>query len=145
MLKSIGYPPSSPGMNVPRVRVRNVDGKWTKPRSVSWVRPLRMPLEPGARMDLEIWEAGSPPIDEPSWVPSAPPTAQKGKPGNENGSLFSRRLLVPEWDIYLVILHARGEEAQRWFGRRNWIEAGWVSEYPPLAKKLAKAKPWSAS
>jgi hypothetical protein len=110
----------APGMEVPHVRVRPADGAWTDLRKAyRLTRPAELPLPSTGSVEIEIWES-----------------AVYGQP------LFQRIIEAREWDIYLMFLHSAGREAQRWFGRSNWIEAGWLSEYPPLAKKLAKAKPW---
>lgn len=95
-------------------------GEWGEPRYArSLSRALRIPLLRGSTVDVEIWE---------------------GRPLLE-GLLFQQRLVVPEWDIYLIFLRSRGSEAQRWLGAYHQIEAGWVSEYEPTARVLNRAQP----
>jgi hypothetical protein len=106
--------------------------------------PLKLPLVGGALMEVEIWD-GVPQTDgRTGGLMSLLSTRGNETPrrSRPEGLLFRKQLIVPEWDVFLILLHSRGVEAQRWFGKSHWMEAGWISQYRPLARKLDRARPW---
>ncbi len=118
--KSFGFAPYAPGMQVPHVRVRPREGVWSDlNKAYRLTRPAELPLPSTGSVEIEIWEG-----------------AVYGQP------LCRQIVEAREWDIYLMFLHSAGREAQRWFGRSHWIEAGWIGDHPPSQRALARAKPW---
>lgn len=115
-----GYTSYAADVGRPRLEIREAGPgcEQSTSHACSVYRTLHVPLEAGSTVEVELWDDRFP-----------------------TGLLFKSHLVVPNWDIYMVLFRPRAYEAQRWFGRNHLIEAGWASEYPPVARVLERAEP----
>ena len=119
-ISPFGFAMPDPDVGRFHVRTRRVGSEWSDgsiPCSV--YRRVQVPMEPGSETEVQIW------ADRPLF----------------RRLVYECTLVVPDWDIYMVLIRVRPFPARSWLMLPDLIEAGWISEYAALASLLDRAEP----